>query len=341
MRIFFKKTLILLSRIGISLILLLFLFRNIDKETLFGLIKSADRKLLFISGSIFFITHILGFFRWEMLLRAAHIRLPLKRILMSFAGGIFFNLFLPSTIGGDLVRSIDLASHTKKTKEVVATVFLDRLSGYIALVFFAVISVSLGWDLVQDKVKNILINVAILVVMLVLVLLVLFNNRVYTKINKFLQPRKILKTQGFKPVFFDKLRESLKNLHQEIHVFRKNKKVIVINLVMSFMIQIVAAVSFYFIGVSLGLRISIIYYCIFLPLIGAITFLPISIGGLGLRDQTTVHLFAKAGVSNNMAFAMSLLNFSFVLICGSLGGIIYVLTIHHRRIQRHQPSPVS
>jgi len=339
MIIFFKKTLTLLFRIGISLILLLFLFRNIEKKALFDLIKSADIRLLLISGGIFFITHLLGFFRWEILLRAANIRLPLKRVVMSFAGGIFFNLFLPSTIGGDLVRSIDLAAHTKKTKEVVATVFLDRLSGYAGLVLLSILAVTFGWKFVQDKV--VLISVGIVVSLLVIVLFVLFNKSIYLKANKFLQPRIVSKEYSRYRVFFDKIRQALINLHQEIHVFKKNKKVLAASLAMSFMIQIVAVVSFYFIGVALGLRISIIYYCVFLPLIGAITFLPISLGGLGLRDATTVYFFAKAGVSKYMALAMSLLNFSFVLICGSLGGIIYVLTVHHRRIQRHQPSAVS
>lgn len=338
MKIFFKKVFVFLSRIAISFLLLLFLFRNIDKKALFDLIKSVDIRLLCVSGSIFFITHILGFFRWEMLLRAANIRLPLKRVVMSFAGGIFFNLFLPSTIGGDLVRSIDLAAHTKKTKEVVATVFLDRLSGFAGLVLLSVIAVTFGWEFVQDKV--VLLSVGIVVALLFMVLFVLFNDAIYLKANKLLQPMAISKEYSRYRVLFDKIRQSLRNLHQEIHIFKKNKKVMAANLLMSFMIQIVAVVSFYFIGVALGLRISIIYYGVFLPLIGAITFLPISLGGLGLRDATTVYFFAKAGVSKYMALAMSLLNFSFVLICGSIGGIIYVLTVHHRRIQRNPPPSV-
>jgi len=52
-----------------------------------------------------------------MLLKAAKINLPLKRVIMSFSGGVFFNVFLPSTIGGFL-RSMDLAKHTQKQKKL-------------------------------------------------------------------------------------------------------------------------------------------------------------------------------------------------------------------------------
>jgi len=129
-------------------------------------------------------------------------------------------------------------------------------------------------------------------------------------------------------------------LHQEIHIFRYNKRMILNNLIISFIIQTLSPISFYFIAKSIGLDLNIVYFFVFLPVIGAITLLPISIGGLGLRDATTIFFFAKVGVSKDLSFAMSLLSFAFILIYGVLGGIIYVLTVRHRRIQLHKPSPI-
>jgi len=75
-----------------------------------------------------------------------------------------------------------------------------------------------------------------------------------------------------------------------------------------------------------------IYFFIFLPVIGAITLLPISLGGLGLRDATTIFFFAKIGVGKDLAFAMSLLSFSFLLFYGSIAGLIYFITVNHRKL---------
>ena len=108
----------------------------------------------------------------------------------------------------------------------------------------------------------------------------------------------------------------------------------------SVIIQAISPLTFFVISRSLGLKLDMIYFFVFLPIIGAITLLPISIGGLGLRDATTIFFFAKAGVSKDLAFSMSLLGFSFVLISGILGGLIYVFTIRHRRIQHNKTPPV-
>ncbi len=328
-----KKVMTIVLRISISVALLIFLFRRIDEKTLFKLIRNSDKPLLFYAAFTFFLMYPLALFRWNMLLKAAKIKLPLKRVIMSFSGGIFFNVFLPSTIGGDFMRSMDLGKHTQKTKEVIATVFLDRLSGYAGLVFLDVLALLLGFKLIEDKV--VFFFVSFLVILLTLVLVVLFNKRVYSRINKFLYaPRKDAGKLG--PSTLEKVRDALINLHQEIHYFRHKKKVIFNNLVLSVIIQVLSPVSFYIIGLSLGIKINIVYFFVFLPIIGAITLLPISIGGLGLRDTATVYFFAKVGVIKDLSFAMSLLNFSFILIFGSIGGIIYVFTLHNRRLQHHK-----
>ncbi|MFA5157075.1 MAG: lysylphosphatidylglycerol synthase transmembrane domain-containing protein [Candidatus Omnitrophota bacterium] len=323
-----KKTLSIIFRVAISIALLVFIFRKADEKVLLELVRNADKPLLFFGFIIFFIAYPLCLFRWEMLLKAAQIRLPLKRVIISYAGGIFFNLFLPSTIGGDLVRSVDLASHTKKPRQIVATVLLDRLSGYIALALVALAAVILGWRLVGDV--SVVVPVLIIAGLLVVILLVLFNNFAHSKVNKFLDSP----TAG-------RIREAITSLHQEMHLFGKDKRLVIKNIGLSILIQFTGPLAFYLIGLSLGIKISFTYFLVFVPIVGAITLLPLSIGGLGLRDASMIYFFAKAGVGKDLAFAMSLLNFVFILICGSLGGIIYVFTVRNRRLQYHKSPPVS
>ena len=330
-----KKILSIFLRVGISILLLIFLFRRVDTHSVFGIIKNAARLKLVFAFLVFFSAYILAILRWEILLKGAQIHLPFKRIIISFAGGVFFNLFMPSTIGGDLVRSIDLAAHTRKTKEVVATVLLDRLSGYLGLVIVAIIAALLGWHYILYQ--SVLLSLGIIIFLLVVILLVLFNTSIYARLNKLLTNSR---TAGHRKEasLKERIKEIIKNLHHEIHVFRHKKRIIVNNLMLSVIIQITTPLTFYIIALALGLKIPLLYFFIFLPIITAITLLPISIGGLGLRDATTIFFFAKAGVSKDLAFAMSLVNFSFILICAGLGGLIYVLTVHHRRLQ-HNPQP--
>lgn len=325
----FKNILFLLLRISISILLLVFLFKfnKIDIRVLINNIKAADKFLLGVGFAIMAAVYLLSFLRWKMLLNSAGINAPLKRLISSFSGGVFFSIFLPSTIGGDFIRTVDLAGHTKKAKEVLATVFLDRLSGYIGLVFVILPSLFLGRNLISDKV--VFASVFMIIIILILIVLVLFNNTIYSKITKFLS------APGA-----GRIKEMIKNMHQEIHIFRHRKKTIFSSLLVSFFIQLIGPFSTYFIGLSLGIKIDFIYFFIFLPIIAAITLLPIAIGGLGLREGLFVLYFAKAGVVKQLALAMSLLSFSFIVFYGAIGGIIYVLTVRHRCLQPDQSSSV-
>jgi len=320
-----KKIFSLILRVGISLALLFFLLGKVDKKSLFGIIKNADKFLLLLAFFVFSLVYLFGIWRWKMLLEALDLRLPLKRIITSYGGGMFFSLFLPSTIGGDFMRTVDLAAYTKRPGEVMATVLLDRLSGYIGLAILALCSLLFGLKIIEDR--SVLLVLALIIALLIVVLLVLFNQFLYAKINK------LMHSPGS-----GRIRELLSNMHEEVHRFKHKRKIILKNLTLSFIIQLMSPLSFYIISLALGLKVNIVYFFIFLPIIGAITLLPISIGGLGLRDASTIFFFAKVGVAKDLAFAMSLLNFSFILASGVIGGAVYVLTVRHRRLQHHPPS---
>lgn len=319
----------MLLRVSISIILLALLFKitGIDIRDLMNDIRGVNKLFLGTGFAVFFLAYLLGFLRWRMLLLAAGINISPKKLISSFSGGIFFSIFLPSTIGGDVVRTADLAEHTRKAKEVIATVFLDRLSGYIGLVFVILPAILLGRELVLDKV--VFSSIAVIIALLCIILLVLFNSSIYSMITRFLT------TPGA-----ERIKEMIKDMHREIHIFRHRRKIIVYNLLLSFLAQIITPVSIYFIALSLGVKINFIYFLIFIPIIGAITLLPVAIGGLGLRESLFVVYFAKAGVIKQLALAMSLLSFSFIVIYGAIGGLLYVFTVHHRRVQFNKPPAV-
>jgi len=326
-----KKTLMrvfmFLLRFGISIILLaaLFIFKNINLSELLHDIKTADKLILFSAFAAFSCVYILGLLRWYMLLKAAGVHISVKRAVTSYCGGVFFSCLLPSSIGGDLVRSIDLGKYTQKPKEVVATVFLDRLSGYVGLVTVLLISMALGWNSVGKNIAA-LVSVAIITGIMLFILLVLFNKFVFAQLNKLLHfPRA------------GRILEILKNLLHEIHYFRKHKKVLFYNFIISVIVQAIGPLVFYVTALSLGLKgINLVYFFVFIPIIGAITLLPISIGGFGLREWCSGIFLPAAGITKTAAAAIAILNSFFIFVFAAIGGLIYVLTVHHRRVQHHQ-----
>jgi glycosyltransferase 2 family protein len=314
-----KQIGVIFLRISISILLLIFLFRKVDGQALWALIRSSHKIDLVFAFMIVLVVDVLCFIRWDMLLKASGVSVPVKTLLKSFGGGLFFNVFLPSTIGGDVVKTFDLAAHTSKAKEVTSTVFFDRLSGYVALVIVVIAACIFGWRYVEDR--TVLYSIAMISGVLVCILLVLFNRFVYNFINGMLYSP----TAG-------RIRTAIQEVHEEMHNLGKKKKMLAFNLCLSLVVQLLGPVSTYLICRSLGSEIDFMYFLIFPPIIGAITLLPISIGGLGLRDASTVYFFAKAGLPRDVAFAMSLLGFFIMVIIAAAGGLYYVTTLRHRRV---------
>ncbi|MCM8801509.1 MAG: flippase-like domain-containing protein [Candidatus Omnitrophica bacterium] len=314
----FKKAFFIFLRISISILLLIILFNQIQIKDMLKLLKNTKILVLLFSFSIFLLSYFLCFLRWSMLLKAISIRVSLSRLFVSFCAGVFFNLFLPSTIGGDLVRTLDLTTHTQKSKEVLATVILDRLSGYIGLVSVAIIAVLWGLRLIKQR--EVFILIGIMTLFLIALLLFLFNKTVYSKINNLFKDS----NTGVK--------HYLKNLYEQIHSFKSYRKTILANLLLSFLIQLLCSLTFYLLGVSLGIKINFIYFFILIPIISVITLIPVSMGGLGLREASTLYFFNPLGLNKDVTFAIALLNSGFGLIVSIAGGIIYVFGLHYRRI---------
>jgi hypothetical protein len=81
----------------------------------------------------------------------------------------------------------------------------------------------------------------------------------------------------------------------------------------------------YLVALALGIRISLFYFLVFIPIISFLLALPISFSGLGVREGGYVLLFGQAGVPPSLAFAMSLCVYAIAVATGLIGGVLYML----------------
>ena len=81
--------------------------------------------------------------RWGVLLRAQHVRLPFSFLTQSFLVATFFNNFLPSNIGGDVVRITDTAKAAGSKTLATTVVLIDRGLGLLGLALMAATGASL------------------------------------------------------------------------------------------------------------------------------------------------------------------------------------------------------
>ena len=128
-----KKTVLFGVRVIVSLGIIVVLLKFIPYQTLVDLFRNSIKSYIVIAFLVFFLTHILAIFRWRIIMFSLGIKVKIKEIAYSFFSGLFFNLFFPSLVAGDVFRSAALAHRNKQTFKIVSSVFMDRFSGATGL----------------------------------------------------------------------------------------------------------------------------------------------------------------------------------------------------------------
>lgn len=138
-----KKWLLLFIRIVISFSLIAYFLNSLAGEE-GGLGEAIERFLWAFKSTSWswlfpaLVLHLVGFsltsLRWKILLSAQGAQIPFLRLFLSYFMASFFNTFLPSTIGGDVVRVYDSTKITGKGAQSAVVVIIERLTGLMALV---------------------------------------------------------------------------------------------------------------------------------------------------------------------------------------------------------------
>lgn len=304
-------------KISITAGLLIFLFTKIDLAALLKIVRQSDPGKLILAFSIFIVLNFLIVIRWRLLLKGFDTNVGIGRLSLSYLSSLFFNVVLPSTIGGDVIRTLDIANHTKThSSGIFATVFLDRLSGFFGLITVLILALVFRFDLFIDK--SVLFVSGILLILVIFLSGIMFYEKFFNIVFKFLT--------------FKKLKDYIHKIHIAASGFRQKKAILFWVWIISFFVQGGLSVMYYFLAEAIGVHLNIAYFMVFVPMINAFSVIPISFGGLGLRDTASVFVFSKAGLVAEKAFALSLMNFGFLIIVGLMGGISYVVTLHSRRL---------
>lgn len=316
-----KDTLSFLGRLLLSAVLLGWLFRYIDWQDIINAAKQADAGLLWWAFAIMLVTQFVVLVRWMIFMKALELKAPFSNICRYFFIGLFCNLFLPTSIGGDLVKAIGLSRGVGQKPKVFASIVLDRLSGFAGLVIVALVSYLIGSTIIDAP--AVIVPISVLTVLSLGIGGLLFSERVYAFGCKIF-------------IRFPRVHKALMDIHADVLLMKGKKRTGLACIAISCVIQIMGAYMSYLIGMALHIQADFLHYLIFAPIVGAVTFLP-SIGGLGVREVGWVYCLAKVGVDKGLAAGLSLITFFFTIICGLVGGIVYVTTFPPRRVQ-HPPA---
>jgi uncharacterized protein (TIRG00374 family) len=307
--------LVFLGKILVSTLLLTTLFWRVDRSTFIRTIQALPLKVFLGCAGLYILGYLISTFRWQRLLLAEGIRLPLWRLTLVYFEAAFFNLFLPTLIGGDIVRGYAIYRITRGHDASIASILADRLSGFAALVGIALIALGLAYGQIHDpQVAGMILAVAAAFTLMIAVLL---DDRMKERASGLLRIIGLTRFQA-----------KLHGMVEALQRYRGHRRALGQAIALSVLLQVLIIVTYYLIGSGLNLGVPIAYFFLYVPLVTFAAMLPVSVAGLGVREGGVVYFFARVGVDAATALTMSLVWFSLTLIVSGLGGLAFLLDTH-------------
>ena len=311
-----KRRLILLAKLAVMAGLLAVLYRNVDFTAFRAALAGLAWGWIPLIYILLLLNTALNSWKWGLLLQTDGIAIPLRSLMCSHLIGTFFNLFLPSSIGGDAYRVVDVGRRAGAGAKSFAAVFAERLMGFLALAIWGLLFSAIGWSRLPDK-RILFLPVIVFGLMGAMVFAVVQRTWLVA-VWRLLRLDRLHKLDAFLHRFLD----SLAGYHAD-------RRLVAVVFGLSLVFQMIAITTIFCISRALHWDVSFVYFCIFVPLITLGEALPISIFGIGVRDGLYVFFFAQAGAGREQALSLALVYVLITIVYSLLGGVLFLLRKPH------------
>lgn len=293
-------------KLALSLIMFasLLLFGKIDLSKSFEIARTANVWFLSAAVLLYLSTTVLNAHRWQILARAVGLDRPLFKLVQFCFVGMFFNLFLPSTVGGDFSRCYYLSKGTGKYGSATYSVLADRVVGISVLFLFASLGILLGpggagipWPLKAPVFLGTLGVFGVLPLMPMLT-------------KKFLGENNWI-TRRFN--------------NSSAQTYWQDKRLIAVSLLWSVVMQILLVGCHILIAYALGITsVPLWYYFVFYPSVAVLGFVTPSFNGIGIREWAYTYFLTMSQVDRSHALAYAIMWLGLITFGSLFGGVVYL-----------------
>ena len=309
-----KKTFFLLLKISLSVALILWITQDVALDSVFAVITESSESMLILAFSLFFVGYVIAAFRWRTLIRVQDGDAPIFFLVRSFMVALFFNNFLPSTVGGDVVRMYDSWRLGNSKTDAVTVVLVDRFLGVIVLFCFALLALVFD-ETVAGEVPFITIWVTA----------GLAGMGIATWLFLKIPMSTMQRLSSAKNGVMARVGGILEKVHRSFQAYRQAPSAILRALGLSVLLQVNVVVHFILVARAVGIDVPAESMFLIIPVAVFIMMVPISINAIGVREAVFVFLFSLYGVQSVEALAFAWIAYSFTLLQGVLGGLVFAL----------------
>ncbi len=309
-----RRRLKLILQIVIPVIILGYLFLTLDAGAI-GAHLARTGPLPFISAFVLLcLRNVVGAFRSAILLKSRGLDFSTGELTRHYFIGFFFNLFLPEVVGRDIARGYFLYRSSSGDARTVGSIVAERLIGTAALLIMSVAAVlhaAVTGAAVFEN--NVITAVFVLFAAATLAIPLVFNAWTESLLERLAPAGKrtlSARTAGF---------------IRDVVSYHRSLSSVAWSFIVSIVFQLIGVAAAFLIARSLGDDTPFLYFFILLPVIWVLGMLPVSVGGLGVREGSFVVLFGAVGMAREMAMAVSILWFVQNIGLGLVGAVLFIL----------------
>jgi glycosyltransferase 2 family protein len=300
----------------VSAALLYFVLRSIDLPAFWDRVKGMNPIWILLALVAYALTQSISVWRWNRLLRAQHIEVEPRRLTESIWVSMFFNNFLPSNIGGDVVRIADTAPAAGSKTLATTVILVDRAIGLTALLIIAssgaLIASMLGVHVPGAR----WLWIASAAAAVAAIFVIAMPQLVADALGHALHPVRALQ----KPW----LTERAQRLEDAVIRFRNAPAAIGGALAGALLVQITIVAFYLLTAEGLSVPLPMFLGAVLIPVSLVVQMAPISINGFGVREAVFAFFFRRYGLPPDAAVALSLVSTGMVMGLSLVGGLLFL-----------------
>jgi uncharacterized protein (TIRG00374 family) len=299
-----------------------------DARGLAEALKNTRVVYLPIAIAASFVVTWLMAYRWGMILAAKGPRLKTRRLFGYYLIGLFFTSFVPGGgVSGDVARLIYVDREVRDKALVLSTLVYERLVGVFTLLLIGLVATLMTRAHGQTD-SMIYLSEAVLAIAFIAIA-ILMSGYVSSRLAR------LIRAIGSR-IKMMRLAEAAARTLEAMNELKRDGALLFRTALISILIRILWSLGCFVVAWAMGLPIGVLTVFAFISLIDLVRLMPISVGGLGVREWSVVVLFASAGITREQALTFSILAFAPIYLNAIAGGVVYVARARLRPEQRQQ-----
>jgi glycosyltransferase 2 family protein len=300
-------------KLGVSTALLAYLFSRADTGAMWAQFRHMNPLWTVAALATYGLMLAVSAWRWRLLLQMQTVDVGLGTLTRSFLVATFFNNFLPSNIGGDVVRVADTAPFTQSKTLATTVVLLDRILGLIALLAIAAIASGLAYAVGLPLEGTQYLWVALAALGAGLLLGLRHAEALTRPLHRMAAGR------------FASVETRIRRLGHAVERFRDQPRGLWFAFAGALAVQCLLVLFYVFAARSLAVPFPLLAASVIVPVSLAVQMMPVSINGFGVREAVFTFFFTSLGLNVSSALTLSLGSAVLIMLFSLSGGAVFVM----------------